>query len=87
MQLNEPYLIIDLNDDKIIFFVVSFNDKKDFKVLKKIILETTGIQNGRIVNIEAVSQLLKKTISIIEDEVNFFFSNTSVIINPNQINW
>jgi cell division protein FtsA len=86
MQLNEPYLIIDLNDDKIIFFVVSFNDKKDFKVLKKIILETTGIQNGRIVNIEAVSQLLKKTISIIEDEVNFFFSNTSVIINPNQIN-
>ena len=62
MQLNEPYLIIDLNDDKVIFFVVSFNEKKNFKVLKKIILETAGIHNGRVINIEIVSKLLKKTI-------------------------
>ena len=86
MQLNKPYLIIDLNDNRIIFFVVSFNEKKNFKVLKKIILETTEIQNGRVVNIETVSQLLKQTISSIEDDINYFFSNTSVIINPNQIN-
>ena len=58
MQLDKPYLIIDLNDNKVIFFVVSFNEKKNFKVLKKIILDTTGIQNGRVNNVEAVSQLL-----------------------------
>ena len=86
MQLNEPYLIIDLNDNRVIFFVISFNEKKDFKILKKIILEISGIQNGRIVNIETVSQLLKKTINSIEDEINFFFSNAAIIINPNQIN-
>ena len=86
MQLNEPYLIIDLNDNKIILFVVSFNEEKNFKVLKKIILETIGVQNGRIINIEAVSQLLKKTINIIEDDINYFFSDATVIINPNQIN-
>ena len=86
MQLNEPYLIIDLNDNKLIFFVVSFNEKKNFKVLKKIILGTTGIQNGRVINIEAVSQLLKKTINSIEDEMNYFFSNTAIIINTKQIN-
>ena len=60
MQLNEPYLIIDLNDNNVIFFVVSFDEKKNFKLLKKIILETQGIQNGRIINIETVIQLLKK---------------------------
>jgi len=86
MQLNKPYLIIDLNDNRIIFFVVLFNEKKNFKVLKKIILETTEIQHGRVINIETVSQLLKQTISSIEDDINYFFSNTSVIINPNQIN-
>ncbi len=86
MQLNEPYLILDLNDNKVIFFVVSFNEKKDFKLLKKIILETEGIQNGRVINIEIVSQLLKKTINTIEDETNFFFSNAVVVIDPNQIN-
>ncbi|MDC0426584.1 hypothetical protein OAM08_01170 [Pelagibacteraceae bacterium] len=86
MKLNEPYLIIDLNDSKIILFVISFNEKKDFKVLKKITLESEGIQNGRIVEIEIVSQLIQKNISIIEDEINYFFSNASVVINPNQTN-
>jgi len=86
MQLYEPYLIIDLNDSKVIFFVVSFDEKKNFKVLKKIVLKTEGIQNGRIINIETVSLLLKKNINSIEDDVNYFFSNATVIINPNQIN-
>jgi len=86
MKLNEPYLVIDLNDNKIIFFVVSFNEKKNFKVLKKIILKTEGIQNGRVVNIETVSKLLKKTINMIEEDINYFFSNTTVVINPKEVN-
>jgi len=86
MYLNEPYLIIDLNESKLIFFVISFNEKKDFKILKKIILESEGIINGRVINIEIVSQLLKKTINSIEDELNYFFSNVVVIISPDQIN-
>ena len=86
MYLNEPYLIIDLNDSKLIFYVISFNEKKDFKILKKIILESEGIINGRVINIEIVSQLLKKTINSIEDELNYFFSNVVVIISPDQIN-
>jgi cell division protein FtsA len=86
MQSNKPYLVIDLNDNKVVFFVVSFNEKKDFKLLKKVILEIEGIQNGRVINIETVSQLLKKTINSIEDDIGYFFSNAAVIINPNQIN-
>ena len=62
MQLNEPYLIIDLDDNKIIFFVVSFNESKDFKVLKKVTLDSVGVHNGRIADVEVVSQLIKKTI-------------------------
>ena len=86
MQLNEPCLIIDLNDNKLIFFVVSFNEKKDFKILKKIILDSVGIQNGRTINIETVSNLLRETINTIEDEINYFFSSVAIIVNPNQIN-
>ena len=37
MKLNEPYLVIELDDNKLIFFVVSFEENKDFKILKKII--------------------------------------------------
>ncbi len=86
MKLNQPYLIIDLNDDRIIFFIISFNEKKDFKILKKIILESEGVQNGRITEIEKVSKLIKKTINKIEEEINYFFSEATIIINPNQIN-
>ena len=86
MKLNEPYLIIDLNDNKIIFLVVSFDEKKNFKILKKFFLQSSGIQNGRIIDIETVSKLLKKTVNELEEDVNFFFSDTTVIINPNQIN-
>jgi cell division protein FtsA len=86
MKLNEPYLIIDLSDNKILIFVGAFNTNKDFEPIKKIILESAGIQSGRIVDIEIVSQLLKKTINNVEDELNYFFSNASIIINPNQIN-
>ena len=86
MKLNKPYLFIELNDNKIIIFIVSFNEKKNFKVLKKIILKSTGIKNGRVIDIESVSQLLKKTINNTEDDINYFFSSVVVVINPNKIN-
>ena len=54
MKLNEPYLVIDLNDNKVIFFVVSFNEKKDFKVLKKITLKTAF--NGVPIPLYSVAQ-------------------------------
>ncbi len=86
MKLNKPYLIIDLNDNKIIFLVILFNEQKNFKILKKIILESSGIKNGHIIDIEIVSQLLKKNINNIEEEINYFFSDVAIIINPNEIN-
>ena len=86
MKLDKPYLIIDLNDNKIIFLVILFNEQKNFKILKKIILESSGIKNGHIIDIEIVSQLLKKNINNIEEEINYFFSDVAIIINPNDIN-
>jgi len=86
MKLNEPYLIIDLNDNKIIFFVLSYNDNKDHKSIKNIIIDAQGIQNGRIVDIDLVAQLIKKTISSIEDELDHIFSKISIVIDPNNVN-
>ena len=73
MKLDEPYLIIDLNDNKLIFFVVSFNEKKNFKILKNFSLDSSGIHNGRIIDIEIVSKLLKKTINDLEEDLNYFY--------------
>ena len=86
MKLNEPYLIISLNDNKIIFFIISYNENKDHKLIKSINIDSKGIQNGKIVDVEIVSRLIKKNINFIEDELDHYFSTASVIINPNNIN-
>tara|TARA_B110000967_G_scaffold78429_1_gene81109 strand:- start:7116 stop:8318 length:1203 start_codon:yes stop_codon:yes gene_type:complete len=86
MKLNEPYLIISLNDNKTIFSVISYNENKDFKLIKNFIADSKGIQNGKIIDIEHTSQLIKKITNSIEDELDCLFSRVSVIINPNNVN-
>ena len=86
MKLNEPYLIINLNDNEIILFVVSYDEKKNYTLIKDIIIKSIGIQNGIIVNNKLVTELIKKNINFIEDELNHSFSNVSVIINPSKVN-
>ena len=86
MKLNEPYLIISLNDNKIIFFVISYDEDKNYKLIKTTTIDSVGIQNERIVDIELVTQLIKKHINFIEDELDLYFTKASVIINPNNVN-
>jgi len=86
MKLNEPYLIINLNDNKIIFSVIAYKNNKDYKIINSTVVDANGIQNGRIADIELVTKLIKKTINLIEDELDHFFSQASVIINPNNVN-
>ena len=86
MKLNEPYLIINLNDNKIIFLVISYDENKDYKLIKNTIIDSDGIQNGRIVEVDTVTRLIKKTINSLEDEMNDFFSEASIVINPKNVN-
>jgi cell division protein FtsA len=86
MNLNDLYLIVSLDDNKIIFFVISYNENKDYKLVKNIIIDSEGIQNGKIIDIKVVAKLIKKTTNDIEDELDHFFSKTCVIINPTNVN-
>ena len=86
MNLNDPYLIISLNDSKIILFVISYNKNNDYKLIKHITIDSEGIQNGKVTDVKIISQLIKQNINYIEDELNHYFSTASVIINPNNVN-
>ena len=86
MKLNEPYLIIELNDSKIIFFVISYDEDRDYKLIKNIIVDSDGILNGRIIDVVIVTKLIKKIINSLEDEMNHFFSKASIVINPKNVN-
>ena len=86
MKLSEPYLIIELNDSKIIFFVISYDENRDYKLIKNIIVDSDGILNGRIIDVVIVTKLIKKIINSLEDEMNHFFSKASIVINPKNVN-
>ena len=85
MIRNEPNLILDLNDEFFIFTVFSSNQDKKLEIIKKKIIKSSGIKNGKIIDQNLVSNLIKNTINEIEDEINFYFSSTSIIINPVEI--
>jgi len=86
MKLNEPYLIINLNENKFIFSVISFDENKGYKSIKNTIIDSDGIHNGKIIDSNVVSRLIKKNINLIEDELDYFFSKASVVINPENVN-
>ena len=86
MKLSEPYLIIEVNDSKIIFFVISYDENRDYKLIKNIIVDSDGILNGRIIDVVIVTKLIKKIINSLEDEMNHFFSKASIVINPKNVN-
>ena len=70
---NKPNLIVDLNDEFFIFTVFSSNQDKKLEIIKKKIIKSSGIKNGKIIDQNLVSNLIKNTINDIEDEINFFF--------------
>ena len=69
MKLNEPYLIIDLNDSKIIFFVITYSANKDYKLIKNVVMGATSIQENQITNPPKIAPRLlplPPTITIIQ---------------------
>ena len=83
MKNNKPYLFIELNDDTIIFLVVQYNNKGDFKVLDNVTVNSEGIIGGRIVNIESSLNIIKKNLNIIEEKIEYIFKKATIIINQN----
>ena len=60
MEINKPYLILEINDEKFIFLVFQYNDDLDYKIISKRIIESIGIKSGKIIDINSSSKILKK---------------------------
>jgi len=86
MKLNEPYLIINLKDNGIIFFVILYKKNKGYELIKKIFADSKGVQNGKIIDVKLTTELIRKNIDSIEDDLNYFFSIASIIISPINVN-
>tara|TARA_B110000881_G_C18603523_1_gene537479 strand:- start:3309 stop:4508 length:1200 start_codon:yes stop_codon:yes gene_type:complete len=83
MKINKPYLFIELNDKKFIFLIVEYNEDLDFKILDATEVFAEGILNGKIININIVSNIIKKNLILIEKKIGFIFNEATIISDQN----
>ena len=81
MEIHKPYLFIELNDKKFIFLVVEYNEENNFKILESTQINSEGIMNGKIINADISSKVIRENIDIIEKKIKFNFKNVTIINN------
>ncbi len=82
-KIEKKNLFIEINDQNFILAVGTYDDELNFKIIEKEITLSSGISNGKVVNLESSVDILKKSIKIIENKTNYIFDNANIIINQN----
>jgi cell division protein FtsA len=86
MKFDYPNLFLEINEEQIIFLVVKYNEDLEFTVLDTTIINSGGILNGKIIDINVLSKLIKDTLYTIEKKIDHIFNSASVVIDHNNIN-
>ena len=74
-------LYIEFGEQNLTLAVGEYDDELNFKVLEKDVLQTSGYNDGEIINIEASSNDLKKALENIEKKTSFIFKEANIISN------
>ena len=86
MKTNYPHLCIEINEKKIIFLVVKYNEELEFTALESKIINSAGFSNGKIFDINILSKTIKDTLDVIEETVGYTFKYVTVVTDQNNIN-
>jgi cell division protein FtsA len=86
MKIEQPYLFIEINDKKIIFLAVKYNEDFNFETIHSLSIKSEGVLNGKIIDPAVLSKIIKKNINLIEKKINFIFKNATIINDQNDFN-
>ncbi len=82
-KLEKENLFIEINDNKFLVAIGEYDEELNFKITDRETFSPSGFKNGRMINLEASVNNLKKAINKIEERSKVFFSSVNVIINQN----
>jgi len=80
MKNSSLKLYLEINNFSFIFLVGESNENENFKIAYKLEIPLQGIENSRITNLEKVTDVIKKNIYIIEQELNHTFKEVVLIL-------
>ena len=79
MNINTPYLIIEINDQKIILLAIKYNENFDYEILDTIMTNSQGVEKGKIIDVNISSSIIKKNLNQLEKKIDYIFKNAIII--------
>ena len=76
-----PKLFVHINDFEILFIIGNFDDQNNFKLLEKIVLSLENSNGKKILDLDNITEHVKKKILEIEQKINFTFSRLIVTLD------
>ena len=84
---NIPKLFIIIGDLEISLIAGHNDDLNSFKFLEKLILPIDGISENKVVDLDKITNRIKKNIFIIEQKVNYTFKDIIIILDNFKISF
>ena len=60
MEINKPYLFIELNDKNFIFLIVKYDENFNYEIIDSHKAISKGVSEGRITDVNIVSQIISQ---------------------------
>ena len=74
-----PHLFLEIKNDKFIFLVTSYNEDLNLKILHQESINSTGIKDGEIYNLNDAAELIQNVVEKIEKKINYVFKEVVLI--------
>ena len=84
-KLKKKNLFIEINDDNFLVAVGKHDDELNFEIIERETFSPSGFKKGKVVDLDASTTNLKKTINKIENKLNLLFSEVNLIVDQSDI--
>ena len=86
MEIDKPYLILEIDYKKITLLVVKYDNELNFKVVYSEIISSQNFLSQKIIKSDIFFENIKSYLEKTESKLNIVFDKASVVINPDEIN-
>ena len=83
MEIDQPYLFVEINDKNFNFLVVKYDENFDFKIIHSETVKSEGISDGKVIDLLNISKIIKEILNSIENKISFTFKSATVISDQN----
>ena len=86
MEIDKPYLIIEIDYKNLIFLVVKYDSDSNFKIIYSEIICFDNFLTQKIINSDIFFETIKNNLKKIESKFDCIFETATIVIDPDETN-